>query len=208
VSAHNQINRAGSRSSFANGLGIEFPDALVQRLAAGWWIELLLGVFWLAASVVVLRFSHASVVTVGVLTGALLLAFAVEELALAALDQSPTRWLWALFGLLLGAGGIVSLVHPVETFAGLAEILGAIFLVVGIVWLFRAFAERAINGLWWLTLISAILMIVLAFWTSGEFFVERAFTLLIFTGVFALMKGVTDIVRAFQLRTVTGGDTA
>jgi uncharacterized membrane protein HdeD (DUF308 family) len=43
-------------------------------------------------------------------------------------------------------------------------------------------------------------MIVLAFWTTGEFFVERAFTLLIFAGVWALTKGVVDIVRAFQLR--------
>ena len=41
-------------------------------------------------------------------------------------------------------------------------------------------------------LVSGILLIVLAFWTSGQFFLERAYTLLIFAGIWALLKGVTD----------------
>jgi hypothetical protein len=45
-------------------------------------------------------------------------------------------------------------------------------------------------------------MVVLAFWASGQFFVERAYTLLIFVGIWALTKGVTDIVRAFQIRSL------
>ena len=49
-------------------------------------------------------------------------------------------------------------------------------------------------------LVSGILMIILAFWTSGQFFLQRAYTLLIFAGIWALLKGVTDLVRAFQLR--------
>ena len=74
------------------------------------------------------------------------------------------------------------------------------FLLIGIIWTVQAFAERVFNGLWWMGLVSGILLIVLAFWTSGQFFLERAYTLLIFAGIWALLKGVTDIVRAFQLR--------
>jgi hypothetical protein len=55
---------------------------------------LLLGVFWLIAAAVVLKFNHASVVTVGVLTGIMFLVFAVEEFILAALDHGATRLLW------------------------------------------------------------------------------------------------------------------
>ena len=44
------------------------------------------------------------------------------------------------------------------------------------------------------------LLIVLAFWTSGLFFLERAYVLLVFAGIWALVKGVTDIVRAFEIR--------
>jgi uncharacterized membrane protein HdeD (DUF308 family) len=53
---------------------------------------------------------------------------------------------------------------------------------------------------WWLSLIGGILLVILAFWTSGQFVLERACTLLIFAGIFALFKGVTDTVRAFEIR--------
>ena len=43
-------------------------------------------------------------------------------------------------------------------------------------------------------------MVILAFWTSGQFFIEKAYTLLVFAGIWALMQGVTDIVRAFAIR--------
>jgi len=40
----------------------------------------------------------------------------------------------------------------------------------------------------------------MAFWTAGQFFIERAYVLLVFAGVWALMQGITDIVRAFTVR--------
>jgi hypothetical protein len=42
--------------------------------------------------------------------------------------------------------------------------------------------------------------VILAFWTEGEFFLERAATLLVFAGIWAPMHGITDIIRGFQLR--------
>jgi uncharacterized membrane protein HdeD (DUF308 family) len=171
----------------------------LAQIAQYWWVELGLGVLWVVIALVVLKFNDASVVTVGILTGIMFLVFAAEEFALAALDTGA-RWIWALFGVLLTAAGIVSLIHPRNTFAGFADILGFVFLVIGVLWLVQAFTERAVNSLWWLGLISGILMVILAFWVSGEFFLDRAATLLVFAGVWALMKGVTDIVRAFQMR--------
>ena len=56
------------------------------------------------------------------------------------------------------------------------------------------------NELWWLGLVAGILMVILAFWTAGQFFVEKAYVLLVFAGIWALMQGVIDIVRAFQIK--------
>ena len=64
----------------------------------------------------------------------------------------------------------------------------------------RAFIERPLNPLWWLGLISGVLMTCMAFWTAGQFFFEKAYILLVFAGIWALMQGMTDIVRAFQVR--------
>jgi uncharacterized membrane protein HdeD (DUF308 family) len=179
--------------------------ALLAPIARFWWLELLLGVLWLIIAAVVLKFNHASVVTVGVLTGIMFLIFAAEEFALAVLDHGVTRWIWAFFGVLLVAAGIVSLLHPRETFAGFADILGFVFLLIGVIWTVQAFAERAFNDLWWLSLISGILLVILAFWTSGQFFLARAYTLLVFAGIWALVKGITDIVRAFEIRKLATG---
>ena len=190
-----QLNGPPGSNSVRNTLLRPF----LSQIASYWWVELLLGVLWIVISVVVLKFNHASVITVGILTGIMFLVFAAEEFALALLDRS-TGWLWAIFGVLLTAGGIVSLIHPRATFAGFADILGFVFLLIGILWMVQAFMERVFNDLWWLSLISGILMVILAFWVSGQFFLQRAYTLLVFAGIWAATKGITDIVRAFQIR--------
>jgi uncharacterized membrane protein HdeD (DUF308 family) len=188
-----------------NGITGEPPGmsvtSMLQRITSYWWVALVTGIAWIVISVVVLKFNHASVTTVGILTGIMFLVFAAEEFLLAAVDRNA-RWLWAIFGVLLTASGIVALIHPVNTFAGLADILGFIFLLIGVLWMIQAFMQRAFNDLWWLQLISGILMVGMAFWVSGQFYLTRAATLLVFTGIWALMKGVTDIIRAFQIREV------
>jgi uncharacterized membrane protein HdeD (DUF308 family) len=182
----------------APGLGLA---SVPKKVASYWWVELLAGVFWVVISLVVLKFDLASVTTVGILTGLMFLLFAAQESVLAAVDR-PRRWIWAIFSVLLAASGIVALIHPTATFAGFADILGFVFLLIGVMWMVQAFTERPINDLWWLTLISGIMMTVLAFWVSGQFFVVRAYTLLIFAGVWAMTTGIIDIVRAFQIREV------
>ena len=171
---------------------------LLHQLARYWWVELLLGVFWVVVAIVVLKFNHASVVTVGVMTGSW--CSAPRSSSWPSWIRRASRWVWVLFGVLLAASGIVALIHPEATFAGFADILGFVFLMIGILWTVQAFAERVFNDLWWLSLISGILMVGLAFWVSGQFFLTRAATLLVFAGIWAMVKGITDIVRAFQLR--------
>jgi uncharacterized membrane protein HdeD (DUF308 family) len=172
---------------------------LVGRVAKYWWVELIIGAFWIVISLVILKFTHASVTTVGILIGIMFLVASAQEFMLAIVDRR-WRWLWALFAVLLLAGGILALIHPHNTFAAFADILGFVFLVIGAFWIVQAFAERPVNDLWWLTLIAGILAVILAFWTEGEFFLEKAATLLVFAGIWALMHGITDIIRAFQIR--------
>jgi uncharacterized membrane protein HdeD (DUF308 family) len=49
--------------------------------------------------------------------------------------------------------------------------------------------------------VGGILKLILAFWTSGQVFIDKANMLLVFAGIWALMHGITDIVRAFAVRT-------
>jgi uncharacterized membrane protein HdeD (DUF308 family) len=166
-----------------------------------WWLWLVAGVAWIVIALVILQFDRASITTVGVLIGIMFLLSGFEQFAVASVAPS-FRFLWIVFGLLFIVAGIIAIINPEETFAGIADILGFLFLVVGVFWTIQAFVERDVNELWWIGLISGILMVILAFWTAGQFFIERAFVLLVFAGIWALMHGVTDIIRAFQIRSL------
>ena len=165
-----------------------------------WWLELLTGIAWIAISAVILQFDQASITTVGVLVGFMFVFAGLETIALASVSGGATRWVAAIAAVLFLGSAVVCFINPEETFAGLADILGFLFLIVGTWWMVRAFLERAVNPLWWLTLISGILMTALAFWTAGQFFIEKAYVLLVFAGIWALMQGITNIVRAFSVR--------
>jgi uncharacterized membrane protein HdeD (DUF308 family) len=174
-------------------------DKSVRRL---WWFPLVTGIAWVVVALVILQFDQASVNTVGVIIGIMFLATGIQQLLLSTLF-GPLRWLQAIFGVLFLIAGVLSLISPENTFAALADILGFLFLLVGVFWIIEAFTERQLNPLWWLGLIGGILMVILGFWTSGQFFIDKAYVLLAFAGIWALMQGVRDIIIAFAVRGVT-----
>ena len=172
------------------------------RTAAGyWWVLLIAGIAWVAVALVILQFDQASVTTVGILVGLMFLFAGLENVVVATIPGT-LRWPSIIFAVLFGVSAVLAFVEPTNTFAGLADMLGFLFLVVGIWWMVRSFLERPLNPTWWLGLISGILMTVLAFWTAGQFFTQKAYVLLVFAGIWALMQGITSIVRAFQIRTL------
>ncbi len=171
----------------------------VTGLAKWWWAWLVLGVLWLFIALIILQFDTDSVQTVGILVGAMFLFTGIQQFFLAGVVEG-WKWVWVLFGVLFVLAGLWALFNPGATFLALADSLGFLFLLVGIFWAIEAFATRGENDLWWLSLVAAIIMVVLAFWLSGQFLIEKAYTLLIFAGAWALMEGIINFIRAFQIR--------
>jgi uncharacterized membrane protein HdeD (DUF308 family) len=127
-----------------------------------WWLWLLAGIAWGVIALVILQFDAASISTVGILVGGMFTFAAVQNFALVS-APGAARWVSALFGVLFLVAAVICFVNPENTFAALADSLGFLFLFVGLWWIIRAFLERAVNPLWWLGLISGILMTILAF---------------------------------------------
>lgn len=164
-----------------------------------WWLWLLIGALWIIIGLVVLQFDTASITTVGVILGIMFIVAGIQYLAVGTIAEG-WKWLWYAFGVLLLVAGLVSLFNPERTFAAVASILGFIFALVGIIWLIEAFASKDTNELWWLTLIAGILMLIMAVWLGSQLFLTKAYTLLVFAGIWAVLRGITDIVLAFQVR--------
>ncbi len=179
------------------------PEAreAVTGLKKLWWLWLLIGIAWVIIGLVILQFDQASVTTVGIIIGIMFVAAGLQNFVYASFVESH-RWLWAIFGVLFIAAGIVAFISPENTFTAIADILGFLFLLVGVFWAIEAMAIREVNDLWWIGLIGGFLMIILAFWTAGQFFIEKAYLLLVFAGIWSLMQGVIMIVRAFQIKNI------
>jgi len=53
---------------------------------------------------------------------------------------------------------------------------------------------------WWLGMVAGIVEILLGFWASQQFLSVRGVLLLVWVGLFALFRGISEIVIAFELR--------
>jgi uncharacterized membrane protein HdeD (DUF308 family) len=191
--------QAEAQGQTATGMTSADERAVVATIGRFWWAWIILGALWIIASFVILQFGKASVTTVGIIIGILLLVAGVQEFVVGAF-AGGWRWLWYIFGVFFIIGGLWALFNPTQTFYAVASTLGFLFLLIGVFWIVEAFATREMNQLWWLGLIAGILLVGLGYWASGQFLMTQAYELLIFAGIWALLHGVTDIVKAFQIK--------
>ena len=101
--------------------------------------------------------------------------------------------------LFIGAA-IWAFVRPFGAFWALATIVGLLLILRGSLDLIMSINARDINPTWWLGLLAGILEILLGFWASQQAFPARAVLLIFWIGFFALFRGISDIVVAFEVR--------
>ncbi len=97
--------------------------------------------------------------------------------------------------------GIFAFIEPGSAFKALASIIGFFFLFKGIFDITVAFVTKDEFELWWMQLVVGLVEVGLAFWVSGSFR-EKVILLVVYTGIVALSKGITDLFLAFKLRGV------
>lgn len=173
--------------------------AALWRLAGPWWIFLLTGIAWLIISWVVLRFTPASVATVGVLLGVLFLFGMLNEFLTASV-RPRWRWLHVVMGIIFAFGAGWSFARPYNAFWALASILGLLLIFQGTLYVITSVSTRDVNSMWWLGLVVGILEILLGFWASQQYRPVQGALLLLWVGFFALFRGISEIVIAFELR--------
>ena len=169
------------------------------RLAGPWWMFLVTGIAWLIIAWVTLRFAPASLTTVGVLMGVLFL-FALFNEILIAMVRSSWRWLHIVMAVIFAFGAGWAFARPLDAFWTLASILGLLLILRGTLDIITSAETREVNSLWWLGLLAGILEILIGFWAAQQYLRVQGALLLLWVGLFALFRGISEIVIAFELR--------
>jgi uncharacterized membrane protein HdeD (DUF308 family) len=174
-------------------------DAALWRMAGPWWLFLITGIAWLIISVMVLRFTPASVNTVGILLGVLFLLAGFNEFMITGVGHS-WRWAHILLGIFFIIGAIWAFARPFNAFWSLASVLGLLLIFKGTLDIISAIVTKDVNPSWWLGLVAGILELILGFWASQQAFPARGALLLLWVGFFALFRGISEIVISFEVR--------
>jgi len=174
----------------------------VQAVTGMWWIFLVTGIAWLVIALLVLRFNETSVDTVGLILGLVFLGAAINEFVLFAVVRGGWRVFHLILAVVFVAGSIYCFVSPQNAFWELASVLGLLLVLMGAFQIVAAVLSRDTNEVWWLGLIVGIIELLLGFWASQQYYPARAALILLWVGFFALFRGITEIVTAFQVRAV------
>ena len=174
---------------------------VVREAARWWWLFLLAGIAWLVFSLVIFRFDITSAKSIAILFGIVAIIAGVDEFM--AIGVSTTGWkiVHGLLGVIFIVVGIFAFAHPGSTFEALAALIGFFLLFKGILDLAVAFATKAEYDMWWMQLVIGLIEIGLAFWVAGDF-QRKATLLIVYVGIVALSKGITDIFLAFKLKSL------
>jgi uncharacterized membrane protein HdeD (DUF308 family) len=163
-----------------------------------WWLLLVTGSLWVIFALIVFRFDYTTVSALSILLGTVCIAAALLEVFSA--FGAAGWWRVTHIGLAIAFGiiGGLAYAHPQNTFKALATIFAFFLFLRGIFDVVVALLARPAE-LWWLTLVSGVVQILLAFWAAGDFG-HKAFLLVVWVGASALAHGTVQIVTAFRLR--------
>lgn len=187
----------GSEESARGGL----LGRLTASATDNWWVLLVTGIAWTIVSIVIFRFDYSTVAAVGVLFGIIALASAANEVLVAMIATGGWRIVHYVLAALFFVVGIVSFAHPGDTFVALAALVSFFLVFRGSFDLIAAFSmSRDLPG-WWLLVITGLAELLIGFWAAGSWNLSVV-VLVAWVGAAALMRGITEIIGAFQLRDV------
>jgi uncharacterized membrane protein HdeD (DUF308 family) len=164
-----------------------------------WWLFIVLGIGWSLVALILLRFDYTSVHAISLLFGFVALGAGFLEIGMIFVSRGWWKVLNILLAIVFIAAGVVSFIHPGDTFLALAAVFSFFLVFAGTFDIISSIAARHEIEVWWLQLIGGIIEVALGFWAAGYY--GRSATLLIaWVAAFALIRGVRDFVFAFRVR--------
>ena len=177
------------------------PDeerAVAQAYASTWWLFMIIGILWLLLGFFILSLRPGSITAVAILISIAFWVGAFAQFALALVLQGGWKVFSIVTGIIAIGAGIATIAWPGPTLVVLSAFVAWYLLIRGIFDVVVALSHTHIQG-WWLGLIGGVIGIALGAWAIGN--PDRSVLLLVtIIGVWAIVKGVVDLVSAFRFR--------
>jgi uncharacterized membrane protein HdeD (DUF308 family) len=175
-------------------------DAVRRAYASSWWMFLIAGILWLFFGFLVLSLRPASIAALVILIAIGFWLGALTQFLLATVTTGGWRVLTIIGGVLAIAAGIAALVWPEPTLVVVSVFVAWYLLVRGAFDVGISLSHTHVRG-WWMGLIAGIIAIALGAWAIGN--PDRSVLLFVtIVGIWAIFKGVTDLMAAFAFRDV------
>ncbi|WP_405009452.1 HdeD family acid-resistance protein [Kitasatospora sp. NBC_01539] len=176
------------------------PQDWLAGLGRSWWWALGFGVLTIVAGVVMLSWPEETARVVAIIIGLqLLVAGGVRFVTAFTQDDSAgARVLHVVLSLLAVLAGVLCLRHQLQTVGFLALIVGAYWLLAGILTLFVALGSRGAPGRGLAVFLGALG--VIAGIVVLAYPVESAVALARLLGLWLLLLGLFEVVASFVLR--------
>ena len=171
----------------------------IAEFGRAWWLFLLTGILWLVVAIVILRFDYTSVSAISILFGTVAIFAGANEFFMLVVSGGWWKVLHGLLGVLFVVVGIVAFVHPGDTFAALAAVMSFFLIFKGFFDIVVSIATKDEIHVWWVQLVAGIVEVLIGFWAAG-YWGRSAVLLVVWVGVIALMRGITEVIFAFKLR--------
>jgi uncharacterized membrane protein HdeD (DUF308 family) len=169
------------------------------RVLPPWWLLLITGISWTIVALILLRFDYTSVRAIAILFGIVALVAGLLEVGMTMLARGWWKLFYAVLAVVFIVAGIVSFIHPGDTFEALAAVISFVLVFAGTFDIINSIAARHEIEVWWLQLIGGIIELALGFWAAG-YYGRSAVLLVAWVSAFVLIRGLRDIVLAFRIR--------
>jgi uncharacterized membrane protein HdeD (DUF308 family) len=171
----------------------------IGRLLPPWWLLLVTGIAWTLVALILLRFDYTSVSAISILFGFVAIAAGVAEIGMTMLANGWWKLLSGFLAVAFIASGVISFIHPGDTFVALAAVISFFLVFAGTFDIITAISVRHEIEVWWLQLVGGIIELGLGFWAAG-YYGRSAVLLVAWVASFAIIRGVRDITIAFRIR--------
>ena len=182
-----------------SSIAADIPRSIARRVLPPWWTLLITGISWAVVGVIVLRFDYTSVTAISILFGAVAISAGVLELAIGLMAEGWWKLLYWILGVVFIATGVISFIHPGDTFVALAAVISFFLVFAGTFDIISAISARKEIEVWWLQLVGGIIELALGFWAAG-YYGRSAVLLVAWVAAFTIIRGARDIVIAFRIR--------